>query len=55
MQNGLGVERDLYKALKQVTPDEEPRIISTAVWIGTRLVNKDVVEHNEFVCFTTYR
>lgn len=49
MQNGLGVERDLYDALKKLNPEEEPRIISTAVWIGTRLIDKNVVEHNEFV------
>lgn len=49
MQNGLGVERDLYAALKKLDTREEPRIISTAVWIGTNLVEKDVVEHNEFV------
>ncbi|KAI0685179.1 ketopantoate reductase PanE/ApbA-domain-containing protein [Cytidiella melzeri] len=48
MQNGLGVEKDLYLALKQLKPDEEPKIISTAVWIGTRLIGKNVIEHNEF-------
>ncbi|KAI0364569.1 6-phosphogluconate dehydrogenase C-terminal domain-like protein [Pilatotrama ljubarskyi] len=47
-QNGLGVEADLYEALKTLRPGEEPRIISTAVWIGTGLVEKNVVEHNEF-------
>lgn len=49
LQNGLGVERDLYAALKHLQPEQEPRIISTAVWIGTRLIGKDIVEHNEFV------
>ncbi|PSR75785.1 hypothetical protein PHLCEN_2v8902 [Hermanssonia centrifuga] len=48
MQNGLGVERDLYDALKKINGSEEPRIISTAVWIGTRMLNKNTVEHNEF-------
>ena len=52
MQNGLGVERDLYEALKKLKPDEEPKIIGTAVWIGTRLLDKDIVEHNEFVSCT---
>ncbi|KAI0351287.1 6-phosphogluconate dehydrogenase C-terminal domain-like protein [Trametes cingulata] len=47
-QNGLNVEVDLYEALKKLRPDEEPRIISTAVWIGTNLLEKNVVEHNEF-------
>ncbi|RPD57279.1 hypothetical protein L226DRAFT_465854 [Lentinus tigrinus ALCF2SS1-7] len=53
MQNGLGVETDLYNALKKLKPQEEPRIVSTAVWIGTNLVKKNAVEintveHNEF-------
>ncbi|KAI0693383.1 ketopantoate reductase PanE/ApbA C terminal-domain-containing protein [Cerioporus squamosus] len=48
MQNGLGVETDLYDALKTLKPDEEPRIVSTGVWIGTNLVEKNVVEHNDF-------
>ncbi|KAI0737284.1 6-phosphogluconate dehydrogenase C-terminal domain-like protein [Daedaleopsis nitida] len=48
MQNGLNVEVDLYDALKKLRPNEEPRIISTAVWIGTGLVEKNVVEHNDF-------
>ena len=49
MQNGLGVETDLYNALKKLKPQEEPRIVSTAVWIGTNLVEKNVVVHNDFV------
>ena len=49
MQNGLNVEVALYNALKTLKPEEEPRIISTAVWIGTGLQDKNVVEHNEFV------
>ncbi|GJE86303.1 ketopantoate reductase PanE/ApbA C terminal-domain-containing protein [Phanerochaete sordida] len=48
MQNGLGVERDLYNALKKLNAAEEPRIISTAVWIGTTLLAPDVCEHNDF-------
>ncbi|KAI0676182.1 6-phosphogluconate dehydrogenase C-terminal domain-like protein [Trametes maxima] len=48
LQNGLGVERDLYAALRALRPEEEPRIVSTAVWIGTGLIAKNVVEHNEF-------
>ena len=50
MQNGLNVEVALYNALKNLKPHEEPRIISTAVWIGTGLQDKNIVEHNEFVC-----
>ncbi|KAI0080423.1 6-phosphogluconate dehydrogenase C-terminal domain-like protein [Panus rudis PR-1116 ss-1] len=48
MQNGLNVEVDLYKALQGLKPDEEPRIINTSLWIGTRLTSKDVVEHSYF-------
>ena len=49
LQNGLGVERDLYEALKKLDVSSEPRIISTANWIGTNLLAKDVVEHNHLV------
>lgn len=48
MQNGLNVEVDLYEALKKLKPSEEPRIISTAVWIGTELKGNNV-GHNGFV------
>ncbi|OSC96676.1 6-phosphogluconate dehydrogenase C-terminal domain-like protein [Trametes coccinea BRFM310] len=47
-QNGLNVEVDLYEALKALRPEEEPRILSTANWIATGLVEKNVVEHGEF-------
>ncbi|KAH7920191.1 6-phosphogluconate dehydrogenase C-terminal domain-like protein [Leucogyrophana mollusca] len=47
LQNGLGVERDLYDALKALQKNE-PKIISTIVWIGTNLVEKNVVIHNHF-------
>ncbi|KZT00188.1 uncharacterized protein LAESUDRAFT_688458 [Laetiporus sulphureus 93-53] len=48
MQNGLNVEVDLYHALKKLNTSEEPRIISTAVWIGTGMLNSNTVEHSEF-------
>lgn len=48
MQNGLNVEVDLYDALKKLNLGQEPRIISTAVWIGTGMVNSTTVEHNDF-------
>lgn len=48
MQNGLGVEVDLYNALK-VNGLDKPRILTTAVWIGTNLVAPNVAQHNEFV------
>jgi len=47
MQNGLNVEVDLYNALKAAGIDN-PKIISTAVWIGTNLLAPNVVQHNEF-------
>lgn len=49
LQNGLNVEKDLYSALKTVTKDtEKPRILSSAVWIGTNLIAENVVQHNDF-------
>ncbi|KAJ3482420.1 hypothetical protein NLI96_g6991 [Meripilus lineatus] len=48
MQNGLNTEMDLYNALKVVRPTEEPRIINTAVYLGTRLEGKNTVIHNDF-------
>jgi ketopantoate reductase len=48
LQNGLGVERDLYHSVKALDQGE-PNIISTVVWIGTNLVEKNVVSHNHFV------
>ncbi|GBE83590.1 hypothetical protein BKA93DRAFT_839762 [Sparassis latifolia] len=48
MQNGLNVEVDLYRVLKKLKRTEEPRIISTAVWIGSRMIGSNVIEHNDF-------
>lgn len=47
LQNGLGVERDLYHSVKALNQGE-PKIISTVVWIGTNLAEKNVVDHNHF-------
>ncbi|KAG1773656.1 ketopantoate reductase PanE/ApbA-domain-containing protein [Suillus placidus] len=47
LQNGLGVERDLYHSVKALDQGE-PKIISTVVWIATNLVEKNVVDHNHF-------
>jgi hypothetical protein len=44
LQNGLFVERDLYEAIKQLGKGE-PTIISTALWIGTNLLEGNVVDH----------
>ena len=52
MQNGLNVEVDLYNALKTAGIDN-PKILSTAVWIGTNLLAPNVVQHNDFV--STFR
>lgn len=49
MQNGLNVEVDLYNELKDIHPTPERSILSTAVWIGTNLVEPNVVEHGDFV------
>ncbi|KAG6860410.1 hypothetical protein C0995_011481 [Termitomyces sp. Mi166 len=43
LQNGLGVETDLYHAIKQI--GKEPSIVSTALWINTNLLQPNVVEH----------
>jgi 2-dehydropantoate 2-reductase len=48
MQNGLNVEVDLYNALKLAGVDN-PKILSTAVWIGTNLLEPNVVQHSDFV------
>ncbi|KDR77133.1 hypothetical protein GALMADRAFT_120230 [Galerina marginata CBS 339.88] len=47
LQNGLNVEVDLFNSLKAL-PGGDPRIISTALWIGTNLLEPNVVEHNDF-------
>jgi len=47
LQNGLNVEKDLYIALKEI--EEEPKIISTAVRIGTNMTGANTLEHNELV------
>ncbi|KIJ63666.1 hypothetical protein HYDPIDRAFT_92387 [Hydnomerulius pinastri MD-312] len=47
LQNGMGVERDLYTSIKGLAQGD-PRIISTVVWIGTNLASKNKVVHNHF-------
>ncbi|KAF8128684.1 ketopantoate reductase PanE/ApbA-domain-containing protein [Boletus edulis] len=47
MQNGLGIERDLYVAIKDLAQGD-PKIISTVVWIGSNLAGKNQVMHNHF-------
>jgi len=47
LQNGLNVEVDLYEAIKKLGKGE-PKIISTAIYIGTNLVGDNIVEHGDF-------
>ncbi|EAU83963.1 hypothetical protein CC1G_09845 [Coprinopsis cinerea okayama7 len=54
-QNGLGVEKALYEAVKGVNEgngkegkEKEPKIVSAAVWIGTNLVGPNQVQHGNF-------
>ncbi|RDB23670.1 hypothetical protein Hypma_009452 [Hypsizygus marmoreus] len=47
LQNGLNVAVDLYHALVKLGKGE-PRIISTATWIYTNLLEPNVVEHSNF-------
>ncbi len=49
LQNGLGVERELYGALKEEIGWEEPKVVSSALWIGTNLVGPGEVRHSDFV------
>lgn len=49
LQNGLNVELDLYHSLESLSGSADPRIVSTAVYIGTNLLGPNVVEHNHFV------
>ncbi|KAG1721235.1 ketopantoate reductase PanE/ApbA-domain-containing protein [Suillus paluster] len=47
LQNGLGVERDLYHSAKALNQGQ-PKIISALVWIAANLVEKNMVNHNRF-------
>ena len=49
LQNGLGIETDLIKALKALKPTEEPKVIGASVFVGTRRLDKTNVEHSYFV------
>ncbi|KIY49811.1 6-phosphogluconate dehydrogenase C-terminal domain-like protein [Fistulina hepatica ATCC 64428] len=46
LQNGLGVELDLYEALQRA--GSASNIVSTALYIGTNMLEPNVVEHNMF-------
>ena len=51
MQNGLGIEEDLYEAASRKGKEAgmKPRIISCTIFIGTNLTGERVVEHSDFV------
>ncbi|THH07907.1 hypothetical protein EW145_g3063 [Phellinidium pouzarii] len=49
LQNGLGIEDALYKAISGLPQKEEaPTIVSCTVNIGTNLLSDNVVEHGNF-------
>ncbi|THH30314.1 hypothetical protein EUX98_g3892 [Antrodiella citrinella] len=47
MQNGMNIEVDLWNAVKALN-QETPRIIGTSVYIGSKLLDKHIVEHSDF-------
>ncbi|EIN08944.1 6-phosphogluconate dehydrogenase C-terminal domain-like protein, partial [Punctularia strigosozonata HHB-11173 SS5] len=47
LQNGLNVEKHLHNASRSVG-NGKPNVISAAVWIGTNMLSKSEVEHNDF-------
>ncbi|KZT40135.1 6-phosphogluconate dehydrogenase C-terminal domain-like protein [Sistotremastrum suecicum HHB10207 ss-3] len=48
LQNGLGVEADLYQYSRSKLPNINPLIISTSLYIGTNLRGPHTVQHNDF-------
>lgn len=57
LQNGLGVEADLYQSLTQRKPPPLPQIITTAVYCASNLVGNtmehpaNIVSHPRTFCF----
>lgn len=47
MQNGLGIENDLYDIALKQHGGRKPQILSCAVHVGTNLLSANMVEHNE--------
>ncbi|KAG8887823.1 hypothetical protein FRB99_004200, partial [Tulasnella sp. 403] len=43
IQNGLGVERDLYQALAKRTTDAPPAIITSALYVAANMVGDEVI------------
>lgn len=48
-QNGLNIEVDLFRALRSLGKGA-PKIISTAIYTATNLLDANVVEHSHSVC-----
>lgn len=48
MQNGMYIEVDLWKAIKALGQGK-PKIIGTSVYIGSKQLDKGVVQHSDFV------
>ncbi|TCD70347.1 hypothetical protein EIP91_003699 [Steccherinum ochraceum] len=47
MQNGMYIESDLWDSVKALNQGP-PKIIGTSVYIGTKLLDRNVVEHSDF-------
>lgn len=50
LQNGIGVEKGLYNDVKRLR-NEAPKIITAAVWIGSNLLDGNIIEHSHRVRF----
>ncbi|KAH9934314.1 uncharacterized protein B0H18DRAFT_980920 [Fomitopsis serialis] len=48
MQNGIDVEEDIYVTLSQKVPSQNPRLISTALWVHMHMRDSVTVEYNNF-------
>lgn len=56
MQNGLGIEEDIYAALKSHPKTvSTPMVISCAVYITVSVVDDGSVSHGPFVCNVSTR
>lgn len=45
LQNGIGIEKSLYNDVKRLR-NESPKIITAAVWIGTNMLDGNIIEHS---------
>ncbi|TCD62125.1 hypothetical protein EIP91_007300 [Steccherinum ochraceum] len=46
VQNGLGVERELYAALKELKKDEDPKLVTCSLYLMMRQIAKNAVKHS---------